>query len=396
MNTILHHAIERKLQEIDTCILSKTNEDNISLLCGEGGIALYLFYRFAQTQNEDCRELAYKKLNTIISRINDNIAYPTFADGLAGFGWLFEHLNNQGFIKVNINKFLADIDVHLFSVMNESKHYDYLHSTSGYAFYYISRYKNNNDVGKYLMKYLDWLNDSSISESDTIRWKSILSKEKNLKGFNFGLAHGIPSIICILLKIRKLGINVSLCDKLLNGSVGYLMNNAFETQKYGSFFPNWISEDAQTIRSRLAWCYGDLGVAISLYFYAKQFGRQDVLDFAIKVLLYSTQRIKDDDTQVLDACLCHGSSGIMHIFNRLYSDTKYEQFSKATDFWAQKTIDIAHYPNGLAGYKTWRSQEFGGLQNNCSFLEGIAGIGISLISYISDIEPAWDECLLLS
>ena len=362
----------------------------------KGESCCIFFIDLLKTQNEDFRELAYEKLNTIISRINISTAYPTLTNGLAGFGWLVEHLNNQGFIKVNINKFLADIDVHLYSVMNESKHYDYMHARGGYALYYTSRYKNNNDVGKYLIKYLDWLNDSCIYESDTIRWESILSKETNLKGFNLGMAHGIPSIICILLKIRNLGINISLCDKLLNGSVRYLMNNAFETQKYGSFFPNSISEGVQPIGSRLAWCYGDLGVAFALYCYAKQFDRQDIFDFAVKVLLYSTQRKKDEDTKIRDACLCHGSSGIMHIFNRLYSDTKDEQFSKATNFWAQKTIDIAHYPNGLAGYKTWRSQEMGGLQNNYSFLEGIAGIGISLISYINDIEPAWDECLLLS
>ncbi len=30
------------------------------------------------------------------------------------------------------------------------------------------------------------------------------------------------------------------------------------------------------------------------------------------------------------------------------------------------------------------------------FLEGIAGIGLAFISAISDIEPAWDEYLLLS
>ncbi len=29
-------------------------------------------------------------------------------------------------------------------------------------------------------------------------------------------------------------------------------------------------------------------------------------------------------------------------------------------------------------------------------LEGIAGIGLAMISAVSDIEPIWDECLLLS
>ena len=34
--------------------------------------------------------------------------------------------------------------------------------------------------------------------------------------------------------------------------------------------------------------------------------------------------------------------------------------------------------------------------NEYNLLDGIAGIGLSLISAISSIEPQWDECLLLS
>lgn len=390
-----HHKVEKKIQEIDTCIISKKIEPNISLLCGEGGIALYLFYRFVQTQNENYRELAYEKLNEIINTINNSMAYPTFADGLAGIGWLIEHLNNQGFIEINANEFLTDLDEHLYSVMNNAKHYDYLHSKSGYALYFITRYKNNKNVERYLSEYLNWLNDICINENNTIKWESILDKERNLSGFNFGMSHGIPSIICILLKIRKLEINVALCDKLLNGAVNFMMNNVLEPQKNGSFFPIWVANCEQPIGSRLAWCYGDLGIAYSLYCYAKQLNKQDILDFAIKVLLYSTQRKKDEDTQILDACLCHGSSGVLHIFNRMYRETKNVQFSEATNYWVQKTIDLAYHTDGLAGYKTWRSQKKGGLHNNYSLLEGIAGIGISLTAYISGTDSVWDECLLL-
>jgi len=50
----------------------------------------------------------------------------------------------------------------------------------------------------------------------------------------------------------------------------------------------------------------------------------------------------------------------------------------------------------LSGYKMFRTEEHGGPQEEFGFLEGIAGIGLMYISAISDVEPAWDECLLLS
>jgi len=57
---------------------------------------------------------------------------------------------------------------------------------------------------------------------------------------------------------------------------------------------------------------------------------------------------------------------------------------------------MTKFEDGLAGFKSWRTEEYGGLSNDLGFLEGIAGIGLALISSISDIEPAWDECLLLN
>jgi hypothetical protein len=36
------------------------------------------------------------------------------------------------------------------------------------------------------------------------------------------------------------------------------------------------------------------------------------------------------------------------------------------------------------------------MENNYSFLEGIAGIGLALISSVSQVDPTWDNALLIS
>ena len=56
-------------------------------------------------------------------------------------------------------------------------------------------------------------------------------------------------------------------------------------------------------------------------------------------------------------------------------------------------LKMAKFKDGLAGYKMWNIDNY---KNESNLLEGIAGIGLALLSSISDEDPSWDECLLLS
>jgi len=96
---------------------------------------------------------------------------------------------------------------------------------------------------------------------------------------------------------------------------------------------------------------------------------------------------------VMDAGICHGAAGIAHIFNRVYQKTGNETFKEAALFWIDDCLKKSCFNDGLAGYKVWRKD---GWITQTGLLEGIAGIGLVLLSAISDIEPDWDECLLLS
>jgi lantibiotic modifying enzyme len=99
---------------------------------------------------------------------------------------------------------------------------------------------------------------------------------------------------------------------------------------------------------------------------------------------------------VRDAGICHGTAGIAHIFNRLYRTTKQYRFQEAANYWCLETLKMSKFEDGFAGYKTWHTEEYGGWQPCNNLLEGIAGIGLSLLSFVMPEDPAWDECLLLS
>jgi lantibiotic modifying enzyme len=151
-----------------------------------------------------------------------------------------------------------------------------------------------------------------------------------------------------------------------------------------------------TYKGRLAWCYGDLGVAVTLWRAGITLNREDIKIFADKVLIDTTQRKNLNQNFIVDAGLCHGTAGIAHIYNRMYNYTKVERYKETSLYWIKQTLKMAKHHDGLAGFKVWRPIDLGGIQNDPGLLEGVAGIGLALISAVYRIEPKWDECLLLS
>jgi lantibiotic modifying enzyme len=220
--------------------------------------------------------------------------------------------------------------------------------------------------------------------------------EKGKTGYNISLSHGIASVIVFLSKVYSLGFSKEKVYGLLDGTVNYLLSQQLDSRKFNSCFPNFDIKSAKPFNSRLSWCYGDLGIGISLFQASLATKNKKLEEKTINLLLHSTKRKDLDENLVKDAGLCHGTAGIAHIYNRMYQYTHNEKFKDSACYWFDETLKMAYYRNGLAGYKAGRPEKQGGAKNEAGFLEGIAGIGLALISAISNIEPTWDECLLLS
>jgi len=99
---------------------------------------------------------------------------------------------------------------------------------------------------------------------------------------------------------------------------------------------------------------------------------------------------------IRDAGLCHGSAGVAHIYRRIWEETGEEDFAKSGYYWFKYSLKLATFPDGLAGFKTWRAPENGGWANDPGLLEGVTGIGLAFLSAVYPVESDWDRCLLLS
>lgn len=181
---------------------------------------------------------------------------------------------------------------------------------------------------------------------------------------------------------------------MLIGGIAYILDYRNEDNSAVSLFPGWIKDGEDNSRpSRLAWCYGDLGVGVSLWQASKSLEDEELGRTAVEVLKHAARRTSPESSMVKDAGLCHGSYGNAQIFNRMYAETGEEMFRDAAAFWINDGLEKAVHKDGYAGYKQWKGQD-GEWRGELVLLEGIAGIGLSMISYLSG-DNSWDECLMI-
>jgi lantibiotic modifying enzyme len=216
--------------------------------------------------------------------------------------------------------------------------------------------------------------------------------EKTL-AYNLGMAHGMGSIIGFLLKLieyQKYGI---FAKELLLKIILFYKNNT-NPSTYRSVFAPWISPDSDSkIESSLAWCYGDLGISLVLYKAGVLLNDIELTNLALNSLVKSGYRKDKTFDNINDACFCHGTSGICHIYNRMYQQTNLTVFKDLAIYWLEETLKMGQKAGQFAGF------QFIHTENdilNFSLLNGLSGVGLSLLSIIDSTEPKWDECIMLS
>ena len=387
------------LREINSQLTStEIKNKNASLMSGNSGMLLFLYYYKNYVGDSSDVKYCEQTIETIFDSINNGYSYPTFAGGLSGICWTFQHLINKGFLNKDLIEPLLGLDQFITSnheyEFKDKEHYDYLHGGLGYHLPMINSYLRSGSI-TYTLHFLDRI---ALQTEDGIAWTSNLKSNNNEKVINLSLSHGLASIIQILGKMHEhcKGDELIRCKELLDGAVHYLLSKKQDASRIGSYFPSWVTKNHSPSYSRLAWCYGDLGIAMALLQAGVSTDNVEWKEIAIEVLLHVANRRDLKTNLVKDAGLCHGASGIAHCFNRAYNYTDRIEFKEASTYWFEETLKMAVREDGLAGFKAWKTEEHGGWTNEYGLLEGIAGIGLSLISAIAPVEPKWDECLLLS
>ncbi|MEN8154742.1 MAG: lanthionine synthetase C family protein [Acidobacteriota bacterium] len=377
-------------------VLNKDKAEIIGLLSGKTGIALFLYYYSRFCMNKKYYSEVGNLIASVFDAINSGFNRSALGGGISGIAWCIKHLETVGFINKNeITSFssINDFFVKALSYHCEKENFDFIYGSTGIVNNLLD-WKGDNS--KVLTKYVDALEFHGESENGFIKWKSIISKDKQNYGYNLSLSHGNTAIALMLSKILNSKYRSKKVERILKQSVNYILSKKQDTKSYISNFPNIITAKNKYGNSRMAWCYGDLGIGIALYQIARIIKDKKLEIESLEILKHTTKRRNLQENRVFDAGLCHGTAGIAHIYNRMYNYTGDEIFKESVLYWVDETLKMAMLSDGLVGYKAWTTKKNSGWVNGLGLLEGISGVGLMMISAISDIEPAWDSCLLLS
>ena len=394
--------IENKIYNICSLINDDDNQKKeIGLLTGNSGFAIYLFEIGSKYSDANHQENATEKIYNCINSINTGNFSPTYCNGVAGFCWTLEYLAQNDYVDNADIEIVNNFDEYLHNQMIrfiQQKNYDYLHGAVGVGLYFIKRSKRDKNVISYLDELLDILKAVSIEEADgSLKWKSVVINETGQEAFNLSLSHGITSIIAFTAKLVKEDICREKALNILDGALKYLLKHKKNPLENIVYFPSWVDEnDIAPKGGRMAWCYNDLGIAAVLYWVSDVIKDASLKKLSVEILTYHSNTRDLKKAGVADAGLCHGSAGIAHIYYRMFFNTGIESFRESAAFWFDETLKLATFDDGPAGYKAWHTEKYGGWVSEYGILEGIAGIGLAMHSYITGTEPKWDECLLLS
>lgn len=403
--------LEIKLEEIFEILKKSSSSKNLGILTGISGMALFFFHYSKLKNNDDAAEIGIDLIKKCFEKINDEYSHSTYCSGITGFGWLLEHLLEEDFIDFDNDKLLIELDDYLLAKMqNDFKNncYDFLHGGIGYGFYFFKRYKNTKSevlkekYQKNLLEIISDLNDHSEKEKNKIKWVAEKITEEEPYEYNLSLSHGIPSITNFLCRLHTDDFFKPYVENMIEMSTNFILSCKNKNEDCISLFPNskiaknsYNQENQINKNSRLAWCYGDLGIGITLLHAGKALNNHAIHKEAIKILTHSSFRTQPDETLVNDAGICHGAFGNALIFNRVFKITNSPIFYNASIFWCNEGLNMAIHKDGNAGYKKW-FPERNEWEKEISLLEGITGIGLTIINLLSESDSKWDECLMLS
>ena len=370
---------------------SHISQNSIGLLTGFAGSIFAQACVFELTQKKENRDNVVKSVDHIIEKIiNSEEIETVYSIGLSGLARLLNMLRPILDNDQEIEEILNEIDEVLEEDMDRlisQENFDIIHGAIGVAIYLIERGKN--DKVKQLILSLD---QSKLEIDNEIKWSRFDPYNHNTNIYDFGFAHGMSSFLFFLVKCHQGGLCRDESKNLIYQLIKTYDNNQSDFSQNEFFFPAVIKcedyKNKEIIKTRLAWCYGDLTILNTLLLVSIEFNDKDLYQKVVDKLLLTSTRKVFGQTFVQDAGFCHGSAGLSSIYLNIFDLTKNDVFKETAEFWLNESIKYSNDKEAICGY----SFNLGGTTygSNISLLSGVAGV---LVSYIAALNPKVNEQL---
>ncbi len=249
-----------------------------------------------------------------------------------------------------------------------------------------------------LARIVDILEELARPRREGIAWHTPASlvprHQRAPEGYdNLGLAHGVPGVVALLAAMIGADVEVRRASLMLEGAVRWVL-----AEDTPAGFPTWVGPGLAPQGSRVAWCYGDPGVAAALSLAGRAAGEPAWERAALRVARRSAAT-PWAESGIVDAGLCHGAAGAAHVLARIARTHGDEPLASAARALFARALAMRVPGEGVAGFPARIFPEGtpgGRWQADPGLLCGAVGVGLALLAATSTIAPAWDRILLVS
>jgi len=310
-------------------------------------------------------------LDRAVAQLGRTATDPTLFHGFTGVAWVAEQMGRgEG------NEEIDEVLTAYLSRAPAGGRFDLTNGVAGIGVYALER-RDARLAGLVL----DALEAASERDGQGIAWRSPGAPEWNL-----GVAHGTPGVIGVCAGLAAHA--PARAGRLVEGAVAWLL--AREGPE------GFTTAVGKTQAARLAWCYGDAGIAATLQRAADALGDARIAAAARRVARRGAGRA-EAPSGVTDVGLCHGAAGLAHIFRRLHRRLGDVELGAAADRWLDRTLALRR-PRGIGGFvaelRDRRGRPYFGPAPGVLF--GAAGVALALAAALDEREGAWDRAFLIS
>lgn len=378
------------------------------LASGTTGIAAFFAAYAEATGDDDARAYALLLVEDAIENLGQaEVLLPDLYGGISGVGWALSRLEGR---LLDRDDDESDVDAFVTHALEANDpwpgSFDLIRGLAGIGTYALERLPRAS-ARHQIELVVDRLAGlvEAVAGQPGHTWRTqpsplfpATSNRYPNGHFDVGLAHGVAGPIAFLAEVLLRVPDAPADTKpLLEGALRWLRTQRLSGAR--SVYPSMYGpDDDSRAPARLAWCYGDPGVAVALLAAGRALGDETLVAEA-RELAYRCAGVGAVEGHIEDAGLCHGSAGLGHVLNCLGQGLGDEHVLDLARHWFAYTLDH-RTDEALAGFPTLHRRIGAGYDGTPTrdpdpgILEGAAGVGLALLSTVSDVAPWWDGLLL--
>jgi lantibiotic modifying enzyme len=397
--------IQKHLALLDKVIFEESDSEANGLITGVGGCALYFSNRYRNTSNLTFHNRSIDLLEKIVEFTNRNpiqtnisIAYPPSAAI-----WIIDCLVRNNLIdndELASSSLIADsiIETNIEKELEDNFH-DLFYGFIGSTLILVENDRAANRF--YINNVIRTLTKNSLKDENGIYWNTphpFYPSASFIKTVNFGIPHGTCGIILFLLKCCDVYKMHEELKPLIEKSITWLIK---QLDLHRNKLP-YVLESSPEATGRLGWCYGDQAIPYTLLRHYETFGCERAKTKAYEVIQQAAAKRVDQasimfykDYGYYDMCICHGTSSVAYMWQKMYHITKDETIKQLSNKWINITLDNLEVFLPQLEKISEIEKSNNEINTSMEFLNGLSGVGLALISFLDPKLSDWDRLLLL-